>query len=108
MLSLTVAELRQLILSGDSASALQLVNELYPGILEIYRKPRFLLCCQHFIELIRHEKIGDAIEHAQKVLSQFKGLDQQEESLLEEVLGLLAYGDIANSPGISLCECRRD
>jgi len=90
--------LRQLITSGDIPATVQTINELYPNILEKSRRPYFLLTCQHFIELINLQKLGEAVDYAQRVLSQLRNLDQKEEQYLQNVLGLFAYGDLRNSP----------
>jgi hypothetical protein len=56
-----------------------------------------MLECQIFIELIKLEKIDDAISFAQCNLSKYKKIGNKEKDYLEKVSGLLAY----NIPSIS-------
>ena len=55
----------------------------------------FVLEIQKFIELIREQKIPEAVEHARTSLSDFRG---QQAEALQEVLALLAYKDPMESP----------
>jgi len=84
-------KIRKFILSGDIPASIATINELYPNELNNFRRACFLLNCQYFIELIRQDKVGEAIDYAQKILSPFKAIESWEESYLQEVLGLLAY-----------------
>jgi len=48
--------IRQLIMDGETEKAVQLINQLYPGLLGTYSGANFLLQCQHFIECIKKRK----------------------------------------------------
>ena len=53
---------------------------------------------QQFIELLRQEKIAEAVEHARNSLSPFQGQSQEHDQHLQDVLALLAYKDPYTSP----------
>ena len=58
----------------------------------------FHLSVQQFIELLRQEKIAEAVEHARNSLSPFQGQSQEHDQHLQDVLALLAYKDPYTSP----------
>jgi len=91
-------KIRTSILSGDITAAIKVLNENYPGLLETDKKANFLLSCQQFVELIKQNQVGPAIDYAQKVLSSFNQLDESDEKYLQDVLGLLAYSNPLLSP----------
>jgi len=91
--------IRKLILDGEIEEAIKIISQLYPDLLQNHDNTLFLLQCQLFIEMIKRSKIDDAIACAQTVLSSFRSkLDQSEEKLLQDVLGLLAYSNPLQSP----------
>eukprot|EP01118_Nematostelium_gracile_P007704 TRINITY_DN2516_c0_g3_i2.p1 TRINITY_DN2516_c0_g3~~TRINITY_DN2516_c0_g3_i2.p1 ORF type:complete len:220 (+),score=50.36 TRINITY_DN2516_c0_g3_i2:589-1248(+) len=90
--------IRTKIINGEIADAIQLINRTFPSALDHHAKPKFLLACQEFIELIKRGKLQEAIEYAQKVLWQFKDLEKEEMKNLEQVMGLVAYPDPLKSP----------
>mmetsp|Transcript_5724 Transcript_5724/g.14243 ORF Transcript_5724/g.14243 Transcript_5724/m.14243 type:complete len:478 (-) Transcript_5724:162-1595(-) len=58
----------------------------------------FHLSVQQFIELLRQDKIGEAVEHARSSLSTFQGRSHQHDQHLQDVLALLAYKSPGQSP----------
>jgi len=92
-------KLRKLILNGEIESALTMVSQLYPTLLQKFPSTVFALQCQLFIEWIKRTKFEEAIQCAQASLSTFRGkLSEQEDKTLQDVLGLLAYENPEQSP----------
>ena len=58
----------------------------------------FHLEVQQFIELLREEKVSEAVEHARSAFSSFQGHSDEMDQHLEDVLALLAYRDPSTSP----------
>ena len=58
----------------------------------------FHLSVHQFIELLRKDKVAEAVEHARSSFSAFQGHSEQIDRHLEDVLALLAYKDPFASP----------
>ena len=87
-------KVRDMIFEGNVEGVRQLLIGKSGGD-EKMKDAFFHLSIQQFIELLRQEKVEDAVEHARSSLSLFQGHDQ---NLLQDVLALLAYRDPATSP----------
>mmetsp|Transcript_35278 Transcript_35278/g.110231 ORF Transcript_35278/g.110231 Transcript_35278/m.110231 type:complete len:249 (-) Transcript_35278:1005-1751(-) len=109
--------IRQLIIQGNMDKAEEAIRERFPSLLESKRRAKAFINGQKFIEMLLAERQEDAImfarENLAKVLHESSTdvhmADCPEEkqgrpptseivSYLEEVIGLLAYEDPANSP----------
>jgi len=91
-------QIRDAILQGNIKSAIDLINELYPEMLDQNRLLLFNLQLQQLIELIRQGKIQDAISFAQMNLTEIS--EEHPECLpnLERVLSLLVFDTPEKSP----------
>ncbi|KAJ0977266.1 hypothetical protein J5N97_012740 [Dioscorea zingiberensis] len=89
--------LRQLIKNGEIDSAFHKLKEWYPQVLkDDMSVVCFLLHSQRFIEYIRVNNLEAAVNYARAELAKFS-TDKSFTHLLEEIVGLLAYGDPSNS-----------
>jgi len=86
--------LRQLVLKGDIAAALDACEECFPGMLARHEEVHFLLHSQAFIELILQRKPLDAISYAQRHLAEHRAsADEGRRAALHALLSLLAYAE---------------
>lgn len=86
-------------MEGNPEEVAKLISETYPSLMADYKNASFLFKCQLFIEYIRRGKVYDAIVYAQSKLSELRNnLTKEDEQLLQDVLGLLAYESPENSP----------
>lgn len=74
------------------------VNELHPQLLDNDRYLLFHLQQQHLIELIRQQKVEDALQYAAEHLAERGEEDGGVLQELERTLALLAFEDPASSP----------
>eukprot|EP01134_Creolimax_fragrantissima_P003910 CFRG3910T1 len=91
-------KIRNAVQSGDINTAKGLVNDLNPEILDTNTFLYFHLQQQHLIELIRKNRIDDALEFAREELAS-KG--EENAGLLEELertMSLIAFEQAENSP----------
>nr|XP_002127838.1 glucose-induced degradation protein 8 homolog [Ciona intestinalis] len=89
---------RDAILAGSIELAVSMINEMHPELLDNNRILLFYLQLQHLIELIRAEKMEDALEFAQTQLSE-RGEDSPEcLSDMERALALLVFDKPEESP----------
>ena len=74
-------ELRELIRMGNVLQAVELVERLYPGLLQ--RRPyiHFRLRCQQFIELLRKGEAMEAVSYAQGELAPITRAAASEEAI---------------------------
>lgn len=95
-------EVRRAIEDGDILRATRLINKYYPELLDENRSLYFKLQQQHLIELIRKQKIPEALEFAQEQLS----VDEEHLELVEveRTLALLAFDKPENSPYADLLQ----
>uniref|UniRef100_A0A7N0RBM3 CTLH domain-containing protein n=1 Tax=Kalanchoe fedtschenkoi TaxID=63787 RepID=A0A7N0RBM3_KALFE len=82
---------------GNVPRAIELTEELAPGLLEKNKDMHFDLLCLHFVELVCAKKCTEAIEFAQTKLTSF-GKVQKYVSKLEDSMAMLAYEEPRNSP----------
>jgi len=83
---------------GDVQDAVERVNDLDPLLLETNPVIFFHLQQQRLIELIRENKIKEALEFAQEELPPLCEDNPEFLEELERTMVLLAFGDKANSP----------
>ena len=69
--------LQSLVHAGDAAGAAKYIDATFPGLLERNSDARLLLCCQHFIELLRGGEPIQAITYAQSHLAPYQQASQQ-------------------------------
>ena len=91
-------KIRDSIQSGDILEAISLVNELHPQLLDNDRYLLFHLQQQHLIELIRQQKVEEALQYAAEHLAERGEEDGGVLQELERTLALLAFEDPASSP----------
>ncbi|KMT20674.1 hypothetical protein BVRB_1g006490 [Beta vulgaris subsp. vulgaris] len=87
----------QFALEGSSLKAIELTEELAPGLLEENKDLHFDLLSLHFVELVCLRKCTEALEFAQKKLTPF-GKVQKYVEKLEDFVALLAYEEPEKSP----------
>ena len=94
-------ELRELIRMGNVLQAVELVERLYPGLLQ--RRPyiHFRLRCQQFIELLRKGEAMEAVSYAQGELAPYHESSPSEEASKElaDVFSLIAYESPSEAAG---------
>ena len=93
-----------LIQAGHILEAIALVNELHPQLLDNDRYLLFHLQQQHLIELIRGQKVEEALQYAAEHLAERGEEDGGVLQELERTLALLAFEDPATSPFADLLQ----
>jgi len=91
-------KIRDNIQAGNILEAISLVNELHPQLLDNDRYLLFHLQQQHLIELIRQQKVEEALQYAAEHLAERGEEDGGVLQELERTLALLAFEDPAKSP----------
>uniref|UniRef100_A0A8D9BD64 Glucose-induced degradation protein 8 homolog n=1 Tax=Cacopsylla melanoneura TaxID=428564 RepID=A0A8D9BD64_9HEMI len=91
-------KIRDAIQNGCIQEATALVNELYPELLDNDRYLYFQLQQLHLIELIRNNKIEEALHFAQEQLSEAGESDPVILHELERTMALLAFEEPTKSP----------
>jgi len=91
-------KIRDSVQHGNILEAISLVNELHPQLLDNDRYLLFHLQQQHLIELIRQQKVEDALQYAAEHLAERGEEDGGVLQELERTLALLAFEDPASSP----------
>jgi len=90
--------IRDNIQAGNIEQAMNLVNELHPQLLDQDRYLLFHLQQQHLIELIRQQKVEEALQYAGEHLAERGEEDSAVLQELERTLALLAFEDPTNCP----------
>jgi len=90
--------IRDAIINGRIQEATALINKLYPELLDNDRYLFFHLQQLHLIELIRGNRIEEALIFAQSHLSEAGEGNPSVLTELERTVALLAFEDPANSP----------
>ena len=93
-----------MIQAGNILEAISLVNELHPQLLDNDRYLLFHLQQQHLIELIRQQKVEEALQYAAEHLAERGEEDGGVLQELERTLALLAFEDPASSPFADLLQ----
>ncbi|KAG4143748.1 hypothetical protein ERO13_D06G211400v2 [Gossypium hirsutum] len=83
---------------GNVEDAIEKVNDLNPEILDTNPELFFHLQQQRLIELIRNEKIEEALEFAQEELAPRGEENQSFLEELERTVSLLVFKDVSNCP----------
>lgn len=91
-------KIRDYIQSGQIEEAINSINDLHPSLLDENRYLLFHLQQQRLIELIREERVEEALEFAGSHLAERGEEDTQVLQELERTLALLAFENPANSP----------
>merc|ERR1719383_1133537 len=91
-------KIRDSVQNGNILEAISLVNELHPPLLDNDRYLLFHLQQQHLIELIRQQKVEDALQYAAEHLAERGEEDGGVLQELERTLALLAFEDPEVSP----------
>lgn len=91
-------EIRDAIIEGKIQEAIALINRLHPELLDNDRYLYFHLQQLYLIELIRKNKVEEALAFAQFNLSEAGEEDPSVLVELERTLALLAFEDPINSP----------
>ncbi|KGN60001.1 glucose-induced degradation protein 8 homolog [Cucumis sativus] len=82
---------------GNALKAIELTEEVAPGLLEKIEDLHFDLLSLHFVELVCSRKCTEALEFAQVKLAPFGKLHKYVEKL-EDFMALLAYEEPEKSP----------
>ncbi|KAA0063230.1 glucose-induced degradation protein 8-like protein [Cucumis melo var. makuwa] len=82
---------------GNALKAIELTEEVAPGLLEKNEDLHFDLLSLHFVELVCSRKCTEALEFAQVKLAPFGKLHKYVEKL-EDFMALLAYEEPEKSP----------
>jgi len=90
--------IRDSIQAGNIEQAMNLVNSLHPQLLDQDRFLLFHLQQQHLIELIRQQKVEEALQYAGEHLAERGEEDSTVLQELERTLALLAFEDPTNCP----------
>lgn len=90
--------IRDAIITGQVQEATALINQLHPDLLDSDRYLYFHLQQLHLIELIRSNRVEEALAFAQSHLSEAGEDDPSVLSELERTVALLAFEDPLNSP----------
>jgi len=91
-------KIRDCIQAGRIEEAISLVNDLHPSMLDEDRYLLFHLQQQRLIELIREQRVEEALQFAADHLAERGEEDPHVLQELERTLALLAFEDPANSP----------
>eukprot|EP00762_Andalucia_godoyi_P007266 ANDGO_08084.mRNA.1 Glucose-induced degradation protein 8 homolog len=94
-------QIRSAVERGDIHAAIDKVNDLNPEILDTNQTLCFHLQQQKFIELIRLNKIEEALDFAQDEMAPRAAADPSLVEDLERTMTLLALGGLPNVPGVS-------
>ncbi|KRX00894.1 hypothetical protein PPERSA_09500 [Pseudocohnilembus persalinus] len=97
-------QVRQLILQGKIDEAIEKVTQLDENLQENNKDIMFELKLQKLIELIKENKIQEAIEYAQKALLPMATENVQYLEQLEKVMSLLAYSEVEKAPASELVQ----
>jgi hypothetical protein len=97
-------EIRSMIHEGNIDKAMTKVNELDPKILDVNADLLFTLRLQKLIELIKQNKVVEAIEYAQRDLAPFMEKNDKYAESVEKVMSLLAFEDMNKSKMSDLIE----
>ncbi|KAH3890242.1 hypothetical protein DPMN_014315 [Dreissena polymorpha] len=101
-------KIREEIQNGNIESAITMVNNLHPELLDNDRYLYFHLQQQHLIELIRDGRVEAALDYAQTHLAERGEENPSILSELERTLALLAFEEPEKSPfGDLLLLCQR-
>lgn len=84
-------------LGGDMLKAIELTEQLAPGLLENNSDLHFDLLSLRFVELVCGRKCAEALEFAQSKFTPF-GKVQKYVEKMEDFIALLAYDEPAKSP----------
>ncbi|KAI4465382.1 ran binding protein 9-related [Holotrichia oblita] len=90
--------IREAIINGRMQEATALINQLHPELLDNDRYLYFHLQQLHLIELIRNNRVEEALAFAQSHLSEAGEDDPSVLSELERTIALLAFEDPHSSP----------
>jgi len=90
--------IRDNIQSGRVEEAIRQVNQLHPALLDQDRYLLFHLQQQHLIELIRDQRVEEALQYAADHLAERGEEDVSVLQELERTLALLAFEDPTNCP----------
>ncbi|XP_050518455.1 glucose-induced degradation protein 8-B homolog isoform X2 [Diabrotica virgifera virgifera] len=90
--------IRDAIMTGKIQEATALINQLHPELLDNDRYLYFHLQQLHLIELIRNNRIEEALAFAQSHLSEAGEEDPSVLSELERTVALLAFEEPLSSP----------
>jgi hypothetical protein len=94
----TRISIRDSIQGGKMEAAISLINDLHPSLLDEQRYLLFHLHQQQLIELIREQRVEEALEFAANHLAERGEEDTQVLKELERTLALLAFEDPFSSP----------
>uniref|UniRef100_A0A7S3V0W9 B30.2/SPRY domain-containing protein n=1 Tax=Aplanochytrium stocchinoi TaxID=215587 RepID=A0A7S3V0W9_9STRA len=93
------SEIRECIVNGKPLRALEMINKHFPDLEKDYKGDAFIhLYCQHFIELMRDDKVEDAVEYAREELSKYANSNPEHMQLVSPILGLIAFRNADESP----------
>lgn len=99
------------ILNGRPEEAEALLQEKLPQMFEeknrsICMLVKATLACQSFIRMMQEGRITDAVKYAQDVLVEYRDISKGFDEKIQDVLALLAYHNMSESPVAHLLSCQ--
>ncbi|KAI6186868.1 LisH [Aphelenchoides besseyi] len=91
-------EIREAVQNGDLDKAIDLIKKICPNLLEENKTLNFDLLRQKLVELIRNEKVEEALEFSQKHLVDMSNHTSEQLQKLEQTYALLAFNKPDTSP----------
>lgn len=92
-------EIRNAIIIGDLETALKLINQITPNLLNSNQKLQFKLLRQQLVELIRNKEVEKVLSFAQTNLAdKCANIPPELFTKLEQTYALLAFDNPENSP----------
>jgi len=87
---------RKLIINGEIAKAIEFLQATFPKVLT--PSLLFALHCQQFVEFMRQGKSNQGIQFARERFARQGSFTAEQKKRLHQIMGLVAYIDLANSP----------
>ena len=91
-------EIRINIQEGNIVEAVEMINDINPEILDTNDELYFQLKKQKLIELIKENKVKEALEFSQGVIAEKAMRNPEFIEQIEEVMSLLAFTKVKESP----------
>ena len=91
-------EIRKAIMKGQIDTAISLINDLDPEILDTNKKLNFRLRLQKLVEFIKNNNVSEALTFGQEELAPAAQHDSELLEELEKAMTLLAFEDLTTSP----------
>jgi len=97
-------KIRQALQKGDVQLAVEMTNDVNPETLDLNKRLFFKLQLQKMVELVRQDRLADALQYAESELAELSEQDPAMLDELEEVMALFAFSNKETSPVAHLLE----